>query len=186
MLEKLTGGLYWERRGQGILVQIPSPLGWKELFLAVWLAFWIVGGVYMGQKWLNGEDQSTSNLYGLAGWVAATCYFGGWLIWALGGTTLVALTAVEMTIQRRVFGIELFTRTFQTSRMENLRYIAPYWVNDADGAGYTRSKVCITANGWSRTLASGLSEFDAKVLMDRIMEVCYFPQSRSPQFIGPS
>lgn len=56
---------------------------------------------------------------------------------------------------------------------------------DADGAEYTRSKVCITANGWSRTLASGLSENEAKALMDRITEVYDFPQSRSPQIIWP-
>ncbi|MGA3010357.1 MAG: hypothetical protein ABSD72_08860 [Terracidiphilus sp.] len=185
MLGNLAGRLNWERTEQGILIEIPSPLDWKELFLAGCLVFWIVGGVYMGQKWLDGTDQSTSNLYGLAGWVVCGCIFVGCLIWGLGGTTRVALTAAEMTIQRRVFGVEVLTRTFQTSRMENLRYIAPYWVNNADGAGYTRSKVCITANGWSRTLASGVSEDEAKVLMDRIMEVCYFPQSRSPQFNAP-
>ena len=185
MLGNLTGSLNWERRGRGILIDIPSPLDWQELFLAGCLVFWIVAGVYMGQKWLDGTDQSTSNLYGLAGWTACAFYFSGILIWGLWGSTRVALTNIEMTIQRRVFGVEVLTRTFQTSRMENLRYIAPYWVNNADGAGYTRSKVRITANGWSRTLASGVSEDEAKALMEQIRAVFDFPQSRSPQFNSP-
>ncbi len=180
----MAGGLKWERTEQGILVEIPPPLGWTELFLAGWLAFWIFGGVYMLRKALNGEDQSTTNLWGLVGWAVSSCLFGGWLIWSLAGTTRVALSAAKMTIQRRVFGFELITSTFQTSRMENLRYIAPYWVNNGDGAGYTRSKVCVTANGWTRTLASGVSEAEAGALMDRIAEVYNFPKSRSPQFIG--
>lgn len=186
MLEKLAGRIRWKRTGQGILVEIPSPFGWRELFLAGWLVFWIGGGVYMIRKALNGEDPSSSHLLGLVGWAACACFFGGWLIWSIGGSTRVALSKAEMTIQRRVFGIASITRTFQTSRMENLRYIAPYYVNNGDGAGYTRSKVCITANGWSRTLASGISETEAAALIDRLTKVYDFPKSRSPQYVGRS
>jgi hypothetical protein len=174
-IERLEGRLLWVRTDEGFSVEIPAKFGWSEALLVVCVAFWIFCGMHTNPNMLNGQDNSNTTLLELVLAVVTICFSIVWLLWSFGGSTNLVLTPVEFTLKRNLFGFAWSTRTYQNSQVVGIRYVAPYWVNHADGAGYTRSKIRYSANGWGHSFASGVSEAEAFALISRIMEVYEFP-----------
>jgi hypothetical protein len=177
-IERQEGRLLWVRTDDGFSIEIPAKFGWSEALLVVCLAFWLYGCMQTIPNVLNGQDNSNTTLLELVLAVVTICFSIVWLLWSFGGSTILVLTPVEFTLQRNLFGFAWSTRTYQNSHVVGIRYIAPYWVNHADRAGYTRSKIRFAVDGWGHSFASGVSEAEAFALISRIMEVYEFPPVR--------
>jgi hypothetical protein len=111
---------------------------------------------------------------GGAGFVA--CVGLALLIYATkGGSTSVSLSADEMTIVRRRFGIDWSTRVFPTSTVRNLSYLPP-----TDPPWFSRSRglpgeICFDSGKKTYRFGTGIGYDDAKELIRQMTRVYKFP-----------
>jgi len=183
MLKTLAGRLRWEKANNVLHVEIPARFAWTAIVLGACLGILFLAGTHVIQHVLEVKDHSPQPFYDLLGWSAFLCFCAGWFLWCLGGKTNLILTRTELILQRKVFGLVLSTRIFQTGTVEHLRYEPPEYTCDAE-SGYTPSRIKFDANGTTRSFATGISDDEAFALIDRMMEVYEFPVLLSLDYLN--
>lgn len=188
MLERLAGRLQWERTGSGIRVEIPAQKGWLTVFLAVWLVIWSGAGLFGSIRVSTGDDVNIGQLIFAVIWALAEVGVVIAMIWSLTGRTILTVNQSEVSLQRRILGVEWDMRRFATQSVRNLRYIPSTSVRGWDGSQLTNtqtlSQIKFEADGKSRVFASGISDIEAFALIDRMLEVYNFPRDRALEYIG--
>ncbi len=109
------------------------------------------------------------------------CFLLAWISWSFTGKTIVTVNQKELTIQRRVLGIEWDTRQFATFDVRNLRYLPPteIWAFRTDTDPAT-SKLQLKAKNKTVRFASGITEKEACALFDRMEEGYQFSKDCEP------
>jgi len=183
MLEPLAGRLKWERTPLGILVAIPSRRGAMSALYGPLIGIWlIIAGIHYWSLVGGGtpSDESQSSLQGIAivGYVVGFLVILCWLMWAFTSETILHLDANEMRLQRRIIGIDLFTRSFQNSEVEQIRYVAPsHAATSKSITDPNTSKIQFVAKGVPQVFGQGISELEARALIERMLDVYTFPKS---------
>jgi hypothetical protein len=182
MLQALHGRLMWETAGHGIRVAIPVRRGPFAAIYAPLVTICLVFATVRYWKLLAGPHAEDTNftlqmvalgIYGL-GFI----YFVCWLAWTMTGDTLVTLIPPEVKIQKRVFGVELATRTFQTGQINRIRFVPPTRLATQKSVLNPNSS-CIRfeANKKSERFAKGITEDEARALIDKMLLIYEFPRS---------
>ncbi len=176
MPEKMAGRLTWEGTGAGIRVEIPARRNWQAVGFAVLLCGWTVLSGILNASVLPGDNLSTFGWICFLAGIVGLCVVVPWVLWDFTGRAQLVLTASEMTIKRRVVGIEWDTRSFRTLDVRGLRYFAPreIWAFRTDTDPAT-SKIQFRAAGKTYVLARGITEREAASLVDRMKDVYDFP-----------
>lgn len=182
MREMLEGRLEWERTPGGIVVAIPVRRGPSTAGYALLVVVWLTIASVHYWHLLSGNRIDSSQypleLIAVAIYVFGFFFFLGWLMWTVTGETLVMLSATELTIQRRVLGIEVATRRHFNSDIRNIRFVRPkqFWALRADTDPSTSKIQFVTSHGF-HTFGKGIGETEAVALIERMMEVYPFPRS---------
>jgi len=182
MVEKLEGRLMWEKAGERMRVAIPMRRGPMAGIYVPLILIWL--GVATTRYWHlfaapHPDDREfTLQLMAIAIYVLGFCFFVCWLAWTTTGETILFLDPNEMKIQRRVIGVELSTRSFPTSNVSQLRYVAPAGIATYQGVtNPSTSRIRFQADNATHSLARGLSEAEAHALIEKMLEIYRFPKS---------
>ena len=179
MLEQLAGRLKWERTGLGIRVIVPARLNWLSIRVALWLLLLPVCLEYLARLFLSSVHRAlapaTFDVSSRIGFCAAAL----WLSWAFLGRTILTLTPAGMTVEWSYLGIVLHSRAFDPASLHDLRYLPAKWRWFKDML-YAPSKIQLDEGSHTRTIARGVTEPEARALIDRMMEVYNFPDYSAP------
>lgn len=169
MLEPLAGRLKWERIGHGIRVVIPVRFPLLDALTGISLLTLPVSTIF-----LFGKHQS---LTGLSRFIPIGIGFVlcvGWFVLVFTIKHVLTLNPAEMTVQTRTFGIGVRSRTYATSRLQNLRFVASEygdWISIGD-----MSRIEIDRDFKTRKLAFGISEREADALIEKMTAIYDFRQ----------
>jgi hypothetical protein len=182
MLETLEGRLKWERTPGGILVTIPVRRGPSTAGYALLVLLWLtIASIHywhlFSQPQLNNPNV-IFQLIAIALYVLGFLFFLGWLVWTATGETLLSLDAGQMTIQQKVLGIELNSRSFNTRDVHSFNYIRPkpFWALRSD-TDPSSSRIRFSVLGKYHYFARGISEAEAYALVEHMLDVYRFPGS---------
>lgn len=175
-----AGRLSWELTYKGIVVAIPVRWGTGAIryapLIGLWLAavlirFWPLLASLRPYHILFELQLIGIGVYGLV-FCASVC----WLVWMLTGESVLILDPIEMTIQRRVIGILLVTRTFPTKDASHLRFVppAPLWASPNERNPGT-SKIEFKVGDKTCSFGKGISEGEARVLIEQMLLIYKFP-----------
>ena len=184
-MEKLADRISWERTAIGIQVLIPARLDWKVLFFAVWLVMWTLAGKstihqLLGEFAAGKSDWFTS--FWLIAWAAGECFVTAAIVWALGGRTLLRLDPATMTVEQRLFGARLISRSYPTAEVRNLRFTPAV----SKGRSSVASRINFESGDKTRSFGTGLSDAEAFALIDKMLEVYPFPKDRALEYLDLS
>ena len=182
----LEGRLEWEKTARGIAVKIPARRGSAfALFgpiIGVWLL--IASYQYASMSMPLTADATRNQILWLVidGFGVCLCILLFWAAWAFTSDTLVTLGETQMKIQHRVLGIELATRSFSTTEVHNFRFVAPskFWFGKSGDADIRTSKIEFQVGNKSHFFGEGVTQREAQVLIEQLLEVFKFPEFLSP------
>jgi hypothetical protein len=105
-------------------------------------------------------------------------YFICRLAWTLTGETMVTLNPPQVTIQTRVFGVALSSRTYHTDDIYRMHFIPPKRMATQHSVLNPNSS-CIRfyVNNRAQRFAKGVSSDEARALIDKMLQVHEFPRS---------
>jgi hypothetical protein len=180
MLDTLSGRLKWRYTDAGIYVEIPSRRGGMTYLYGPVVGIWLIAAAIHFRHLLGAHQVNrigvilqliAIGIYVL-GFVFAVC----WLLWTFTNDTTLTIEPIEMTIQRRVMGHEVSTRTFRTRDVHGLRFIAATgsWAsrNEID---LKTSKIQFQTLNATHILAVGLTEKEALTLLTAMHRIHKFP-----------
>jgi hypothetical protein len=180
MQEELSSRLSWVRTSRGIQIEIPGRRNGAVALYAPLVVIWLVLATIHYSR-LLGPDRATGSeftlqLIAVGIYAVGFCFFVCWLAWALTSDTVLSLDRDELKIQRRVMGIDVTTRRFQTSDASRLRYVPPTrsW-GDKNTVNPTSSKIQFQTHGKVYTIASGITEPEAASVIGWMHSVHRFP-----------
>lgn len=182
MLETLSGRLKWERTPGGVMISIPVRRGASTIGYAALVVVWLtIASVHYWHLFTQPRMDSPDAIYQLiaiAIYVVGFFFFLGWIAWATTGETVMLLDEGRMTLQQRVLGIEIATRTFNNHEVHSFSYIRPksFWAMRAD-TDPSSSRIRFSAGGKHHFFAKGISESEAFALVERMVEIYRFPGS---------
>jgi hypothetical protein len=169
MLEKLAGRLKWERTGDSIRVVIPVRF---QSFVVlsgmgvISLPFCVVA-ILDKLRGFNAPVPLATVWVGLSlGVIQMTIFFTA--------KHVLTLSPVEMAIQSRTLGIGVKKRSYATSRLRNLRFVASEYYDLVSTELNTMSRIELDRDGKTRKLAFGITEQEAHALIEKMMEVYDF------------
>jgi hypothetical protein len=185
MLRTLEGRLEWEKTARGISVKIParrgSAFGLFGPIIGVWLLF--ASFQYASMVFPNTFEDARAQVL----WIVIDIFGVSvlillfWAAWAFTSDTLVTLDETQMKIQRRVLGIELATRNFSTTEVHNFRFIPPSKFRlGRSGTDIRTSKIEFHARSKPQYFAEGVTQSEAQVLIEQMVEVFKFPEFLAP------
>jgi hypothetical protein len=181
MLEPLAGRLKWERTPVGIQVAIPARRGSGAAVYGPLIGVWLIIAAVHYWSLVGGnaeEGESTLHVVAILGYVVGFVFLICWVLWAFTSETVVTVDAGEVRIQRRIVGIDLFTRSFPTSQVEQIRYVAPtHAMTNQSITDPNSSKVEFHAQGRVHYFAQGVTEAEARAMIVQMLEVYTFPRS---------
>lgn len=182
MFETLEGRVTWEQRGQGIRIIIPVRRGPFTALYAPLIVIWLVLATIRYWHVLSEPRQATAEftlqMIAIGIYVLGFFFFVGWLAWTWTGETMVVLNPAEIKIERRVLGVELAARTFRTDQVTRLKFIPPRRVTtQRSSLNPNPSCVQYQANNKTLSFAKGVTEAEARALIDRMLVVYQFPGS---------
>jgi hypothetical protein len=156
----------------GILIRIPSKKDWQMLFIAAWLAFWVIAPSSMMLKAIRGMGHPNSAdwfslLWGI-GWIFGIWFGASTLVWSIGGVDLMRLTPSEVNATKTVFGITVRRRSSSTTEVRNLRYMP---ANSGGSRRYRRGRICYEDDRGTVTVTSGLDDAEALAVIDQMLLV---------------
>lgn len=182
MYEKLEGRVTVEHTEKGLRIAIPVRSGPFVAIYAPIVIFWL--GLATVRYWslLIGPHPADLNFdlqkIAIGIYVVGFIYIICWLAWITTGQTLLILNPPKVKIQSRVFGLPLFSSTYKTSQIHRIHFIAhkrirtqPSIINP--NSSYIRFDV----NERQEILARGVTEAEARALIDRMLQVYQFPRS---------
>jgi hypothetical protein len=169
MLNKLAGRLKWERTDDGIRVVIPVRTPWLLALLGTWFYTLpsFAAEIFGRTRDINHHGSFAQEWIGL-------CIVVVWFTMIFTAKHVLILNSAEMTIQVRLFGIGMRSRTVATSRFHNLRYTASElgaYVNVNE-----MSRIQIDRDSKTRNFAFGIKKQEADALIGKMMEVYSFPR----------
>ncbi|MDR3774988.1 MAG: hypothetical protein P4L26_16660 [Terracidiphilus sp.] len=182
MLEILEGRVVWEKTEHGIRMRIPARRGpFKAVFgplVAIWLVLEIVRSRHQSVRPFPEDTEFMLQMIAMAIYVVAFFYFVAWLVWTLTGDTLLALDSSELRIQTRVLGIDLTTHAFPADQVSRLRFVPPFRKSDYWSVlNRDSSSIEFEAANKPHTFAKGVTETEARALIDKMLQVYQFPRS---------
>jgi len=182
MQETLEGRLKWERSPDGIQVSIPvrrgaSTVGYIFLVL-IWLT---IASIHYWHLFTQPRDDSPEAIYQFIAillYLFGFFFFLGWVAWTATGETILVLDSGGMTLQKRVLGIEVSSRSFRNNEVHSFNYIRPrpFWALRSD-TDPSSSRIRFMAGGKYHYFARGVSESEAFALVERMVQVYRFPGS---------
>jgi len=182
MLEPLEGRVTWEKTHEGLRAAIPVRRGAFTVIYAPLIVIWLVLATIRYWQVLSEPRQDTTEfvlqmiaigIYGLG-----FLFFVGWLAWTWTGETMVILNPSEIKLERRVLGIDLAARTFRTDQVSRLKFIPPGKVATQRSALNPNSaRIEFRADSRTLSFAKGVTEAEARALIDVMLEVYQFPGS---------
>ncbi len=182
MHKTLTGRVMWDETDQGICLSIPVRRGRLTAVYGPLVAVWLALATIHYWRLLAGPHPEDTNftlqMVAIGIYAIGFIYFVCWLAWIKTGETLVTMHPPELTLQTRVLGIDLTSRTFQTHQINRIRFVPP------GKARMQRSVIdpnssCIRfdANNRIETFARGVTEGEARAMIDRMLETYQFPRN---------
>jgi hypothetical protein len=182
MYEKLEGRVKWEKTDRGMRIAIPVRRGPFEAIYGPLVVIWLIVATIRYWKLLAGphpEDINfTLQMVAIGIYVTGFAYFLGWLAWTITGETLITMNPPEVKIQTRIFGIELNSRTFQTNQINRMRFVPPSrLITQRSIINPNSSTIRFEANKKSESFAKGVSEDEARAVIDRMLQIYEFPRS---------
>ncbi|HXR39106.1 MAG TPA: hypothetical protein VN776_08435 [Terracidiphilus sp.] len=182
MREALEGRVMWEKTDHGICLTVPVRRWPFTSVYAPLVTIWLILATIRYWRLLSGphpEDiDFVLQMISIGIYVVGFIYFVGWLIWNRTGETVVTLNPAEVRIQTRVFGVDLSSRTFQTGQIHRMRFIPPRRLLTRPSVVNPNSS-CIRfeADKRSKSFARGVTEAEARALIDKMLLVYEFPRS---------
>jgi len=182
MGEKLEGRVMFENTDRGIRIAIPVRRGPFAAIYAPLVIFWL--GLATVRYWnlLAGPHPEDINfglqMIAIGVYVAGFFYFVCWMAWTMTGETVVILNPPKVQIQTRVFGLPLLSSTFHTSQIHRIRFIPHKRIaTQRSIINPTSSCIRFEVNKRSESFAKGVTEYEARALIDRMLLVYEFPRS---------
>ncbi len=185
MRERLEGRLMWEHTPQGILVTIPIPRGMTVPLYGPLVIIWLVFASFHYWHLLATPHPDIAEfnlqLIALGLYALGASFFICWMIWIFTAENVLCLAPSELKIQRRVIGIDIAAARFPTHNIRNLKYIPPtkYWAL----SGYIDPKtsyIQFRAGSTKHSFARGVTELEARALIQRMHDVYDFPTRHLP------
>jgi len=125
-MQHLAGRLQWERGGTGIRAMIPAR---SRLLLDTWIGVLTFGAIALAiVSWRDLLlDSRTSALgwFNISTSIVGVLLLAGVLLWSFTGHTVVSLDCAELTLERRIAGLQWDRRRFPVNEVYDLRYVAP-------------------------------------------------------------
>jgi hypothetical protein len=180
MLEELEGRLKWERTISGVLVSIPARRGALTVLYGPVVGIWLVAAAFRYWHVLEGthaeDTEFTLQVIAIMVYALGFVFAIFWLLWTFTNETVVLLDQAELQIQRRVMGIELSRRSFQTSDARNLRFIPPTesWASQGHTDMKT-SRIEFQTFNKKHVFAEGITEREAHALFALMNGIYKFP-----------
>jgi hypothetical protein len=182
MFEALEGRLTWERKGQSIRIAIPVRPGPFAGIYVPLIVIWLVLATIRYWHVLSEPRQETTEfilqIVAIGIYVVGFFLFLGWIAWTWTGETMVFLNPAEIKIERRVLGIDLAARTFPTNQVSRLKFIPPSRVATQQSTLNPNStRIQYQADSRTLSFGKGVTEAEARALIDKMLEVYRFPGS---------
>jgi hypothetical protein len=182
MYENLEGRVMFETTDHGLRIAIPVRRGPFLAIYAPLVVIWL--GLATVRYWnlLAGPHPEDINfdlqMIAIGVYVVGFLYFVCWLAWTMSGETVVILNPPTVEIQNCVFGFPLSTRTFQASQIHRIRFIPHTRIaTQRSIINPTSSCIRFEVNKRSESFAKGVTEYEARALIDRMLLMYEFPRS---------
>ena len=184
-MHTLADRVHWEPAGNGICLFIPSRKDWRLAFFGFWLAGWTAGGnaiIHQTVRKFASGSIDWFNCLWLVGWAFGECFVFAWIVWALGGKTMVLLDPATITIDNRLFGLLLRRRAASTAEVRNLRYTP----RTQRGRSITESNISFESGYKTWSFGSGLSDAEALAVISKMLQIYEFPKERALECVDLS
>ncbi len=172
---ELTRSLTWKQEGESTCATIPSRRGPFAVIYALLVAIWVAAASLRYWRLFasphgNGAD-FTLQFIAAGVYIVGFFYFIWWFASTFTGETVLTLNPTTMTIQRRVLGIELYTRSFQTNKIYRVAYVGPdRKAKIKSVAGLNSSRIKFHTDKKTHSFAIGILEAEARVLIEQMLK----------------
>jgi hypothetical protein len=182
MYEKLEGRVTFEHTDHGLRIAIPVRRGPFVAIYAPLVAIWL--GLATVRYWnlLAGPHPEDINfglqMIAIGIYVVGFIYFACWLAWTTTGETVVFLNPPKVRIQSRIFGFPVASSTFHTSQIHRIHFVPHTRIRTQRSIiNPNSSYIRFDVNERPEILARGVTEAEARALIDRMLLVYEFPRS---------
>ncbi|MGO9339697.1 MAG: hypothetical protein ACLPY1_19530 [Terracidiphilus sp.] len=182
MYETLEGRITFEKGDRGIRIAIPVRRGPFAAIYGPLIVIWLILATVRYWNLLSGPHPEDTNFslqqIAIGIYAVGFLYFVCWLAWTTTGKTVVTLNPPKVKIQSCVFGVPLVSRTFHTSEIHRMRFI-PHkrLITQKSVVDPNSSRIRFEANNRSESFAKGVTEEEARALIDKMLQVYEFPRS---------
>ncbi len=182
MYEKLEDRVTFEKADPGVRIVIPVRRGPFAGVYGPLVTIWLVLAIIRYSHLLAEPHPENLNfdlqMISIGLYVVGFIYFVCWLAWTMTGDTLVTLDPPEVKIEVRVFGFALTSRSFQTSQIHRIRFI-PHTRVATQQSVINPNSSCIRfeVNKKSESFGNGVTEDEARAMIDKMLLVYEFPRS---------
>jgi|HubBroStandDraft_5_1064220.scaffolds.fasta_scaffold47817_2 hypothetical protein len=182
MYVKLAGRVTFEQNDDGLRIAIPVRPGPFVAIYAPLVLFWVGLATAYYWKVLVGPHPEDLNFdlqqIAIAIYVAGFLFFLWWMAWTMAGDTHLILSPPQVKIQNRIFGIPLVSDTYRADQIHRIHFV-PHKRIKTQRAIFNPNSSCIRfeVKGRSEIMAKGVTEEEARVLIDKMLQVYQFPRS---------
>ena len=182
MYETLEGRITFEKADDGIRIAIPVRRGPFAAIYGPLIALWLILATIRYWNLLAGPHPEDTNFdlqqLAIGIYVVGFLYFVCWIAWTVTGKTIVTLNPPEVKIDTCVFGLAVISRTFHTSEINRIRFV-PHkrLMTQRSVLDPNSSRIRFEANNRSENFAKGVTEDEARALIDKMLQVYEFPRS---------
>jgi hypothetical protein len=182
MYETLEGRITFEKTDHGIRIAIPVRRGPFAAIYGPLVAIWLILATIRYWNLLAGPHVEDANFdlqqIAIGIYVVGFLYFVCWLAWTMTGKTVITLYPPQVKIDTCVFGLAVISRTFQTSEINRFRFVPHKRViTQRSVLDPNSSRIRFEANNRSENFAKGVTEDEARALIDKMLQVYEFPRS---------
>jgi len=182
MLDKLEGRLTCGKTNQGVCIAIPVRHGPFTGLYAPLILIWLVIATIRYWSVLtephpnNTEFMLQMIAFGI--YVLGFFFFVGWVAWTMTAETVVVLNPTEIRIERRVLGVEVAAHTYRTNQVSRLKFISPSKISTQNSVlNPNSSRIQFLMDNKPQRFAKGVTETEARALIDKMLEPYEFPGS---------
>jgi hypothetical protein len=173
MLETLAGRLKWERTCDGIRVVIPVRFSWIAIGKGIWEPCVFLLLMSLVDPFLYSPHKVPLTWEG-----RLLIYLTILLLWSAlvsTGKTILTLNPSMLIIQRRPPRFKRRTNRYSTGGLNDLRFVASSNREEIRN-GWNQSEIQFDQDLKTQNLAEGITEPEARALIDRMMAVYKFPE----------
>lgn len=182
MRETLEDRVTWEKTHEGIRIAIPVRRGPFAGLYGPLVLFWLILATVHYWNLLAGPHPEDINFtlqkIAIGIYAAGFVYFLGWLARTTTGETVVTLHPPTVRIQTLVCGIVVSTRTFNTAQIHRIHFVPHTKVlTQRTTVNPNSSYISFEAKNRRQSFARGVTENEARALIDKMLQVYQFPRS---------